>query len=199
MPEQSSSTVLSGSGVVLRAGDDCASRIGRTKDELTGRHVSDFCPPPLVREFLPTLNRHVRERSPFLTAVMLGGSWSMLLFLPRATNGDAIEYECFTEREWRGIDHEVHGITFYKFRYRDLGALATLTQRELEVLKLIGDGLTTKRMSQILHRSERTIQGHRISLGKKLGLGTKADLARVAADAGLPGIQLHNLHRFFVC
>lgn len=196
MQDDSQITVMSTSGVVLRAGDDCASRVGRTRDEVTGRHVSEFCHPALVGEFLPTLTKHATDGSPFLAAVMLGGNWSMFLFRPRQATGDTLEYECFTERDWRSIEYEVNGIPFYKFRYRDLGPLATLTQRELEVLKLIGDGLTTKQMSQILHRSERTIQGHRISLGKKLGCRTKADLARVATDAGLPGTQLHQLNRF---
>lgn len=196
MQDHDQITVLSASGIVLRAGDDCASRIGRTKDELTGRHVSEFCPAELAGEFLPTLTRHAADGSPFLAAVMLGGNWSMFLFRPRRVDGDTLEYECFTERDWRCIEHEVHGIPFYKFRYRDLGPLAKLTQRELEVLKLIGDGLTTKQMSQVLHRSERTIQGHRISLGKKLDCRTKADLAHVATDAGLPGAQLHELRRF---
>ncbi len=197
MPDTNEITVLTASGVVLYADDDCASRMGRSKEELKGRHVSEFCPPSLAGEFLPMLEKHAREGTSFLTAVMLGGSWSMFLFRPRRGDGPTTEYECFTERDWRGIDHEVSGIPFYKFRYRDLGPLATLTQRELEVLKLIGDGLTTKQMSQVLHRSERTIQGHRISLGKKLGCRTKADLARISTDAGLPATDLHELHRFF--
>lgn len=196
MPDEREITILSASGLVIRADEDCASRIGRSKKDLTGRHISEVCPPALAGEFLSMLERHARDRTPFLTAVMLGGSWSMFLFCPRSTNGDSVEYECFTERDWRGIDREVSGVPFYKFRYRDLGPLATLTQRELEVLKLIGDGLTSKQMSQILHRSERTIQGHRISLGKKLGCRTKADLARVAADAGLPATELRHLRRF---
>ncbi|MCL4222416.1 MAG: hypothetical protein KJZ65_13715 [Phycisphaerales bacterium] len=196
MPEQREVTILNASGLVIRADEDCASRIGRSKEDLTGRHLSEFCPPDLAEEFLSTLEKHARERTPFLAVVMIGGIWSMFLFRPRSDNGTDIVYDCFTERDWRGINLEVNGIPLYKFRYRDLGPLARLTRRELEVLKLIGDGLTSRQMSQVLHRSERTIQGHRISLGKKLGCRTKAELARIAADAGLPAMKLDQLGRF---
>ncbi|MDX2145914.1 MAG: helix-turn-helix transcriptional regulator [Planctomycetota bacterium] len=70
-------------------------------------------------------------------------------------------------------------------REQDRGPLAALSQRELEVLKLVGEGLTSPSIARRLHRSVRTVEGHRNSICKKLGLSSNADLVRVAIHAGL--------------
>jgi DNA-binding NarL/FixJ family response regulator len=66
-----------------------------------------------------------------------------------------------------------------------LGELDVLSPRELEVLALLGQGLTIKEIAKILFRSEKTIGRHRDSIGAKLGLSNKVDLAEVARRAGL--------------
>jgi len=67
----------------------------------------------------------------------------------------------------------------------DLGELDTLSPRELEVLALIGQGLSTKRIAEIMHRSVKTIGNHRLSLGHKLKKSNKVELALMAREAGL--------------
>ena len=67
----------------------------------------------------------------------------------------------------------------------DLGVLDTLSPRELEVLALIGQGLSTKRIAEIMHRSVKTIGNHRLSLGHKLKKSNKVELALMAREAGL--------------
>lgn len=66
-----------------------------------------------------------------------------------------------------------------------LGPLEVLTARELEVLALIGQGLSAKEISKVLHRSVRTIEGHRMSLGRKLDIDDRVKLAEIARQAGL--------------
>lgn len=66
-----------------------------------------------------------------------------------------------------------------------LGDLAQLTKREIEVLALIGQGLTAKEIAAIMHRSVKTIENHRISLGTKLQKSNKVELAMIARSAGL--------------
>lgn len=58
--------------------------------------------------------------------------------------------------------------------------LERLTDRELEVLRLIAKGLKTGEVAQHLHRSVNTIEAHRASLKRKLGVSTGAELARLA-------------------
>jgi DNA-binding CsgD family transcriptional regulator len=70
-------------------------------------------------------------------------------------------------------------------RVQDPGLLGVLSDRELDVLKLVGDGLSSGEIARRLHRSVRTIEGHRKTIGEKLGFSRATDLVRVAIRAGL--------------
>lgn len=63
--------------------------------------------------------------------------------------------------------------------------LESLTNREREVLGLIGQGLSLAEIADRLYRSQKTIQTHRLSLGRKLGASNRVELARFAIQAGL--------------
>lgn len=57
----------------------------------------------------------------------------------------------------------------------------TLTDRELEVLTLIGQGLERREIAEALSLSPKTIDTHRINLQEKLSLDGSASLRRYAA------------------
>lgn len=61
----------------------------------------------------------------------------------------------------------------------------SLSSRELEVMKLIASGLTNTEIAEELTVSPRTVESHRASIQRKLLIRTRAELARVARDAGL--------------
>jgi DNA-binding CsgD family transcriptional regulator len=65
--------------------------------------------------------------------------------------------------------------------------LAALTDRELEVLRLIGRGLKTGDIARQLRRSVHTIDTHRANIKRKLGLKTSGDLVRAAVAMGPAG------------
>lgn len=67
----------------------------------------------------------------------------------------------------------------------DLGLLDILTPRELEVLALLGQGLSLKEIAGTLFRSVKTVDNHRAALGKKLAINDRIKLAEVALRAGL--------------
>lgn len=67
----------------------------------------------------------------------------------------------------------------------DYGALADLSKRELQVLALIGEGLSTAQIAQRLGRKSKTVEWHRSSIGRKLKVGSKVELVRLANGAGL--------------
>lgn len=73
-----------------------------------------------------------------------------------------------------------------------LGPLGALTARELEVLTLIGHGLSTPDIARALHRSPRTIEGHCDAIRSKLDGASRVQLAEFARRAGL---QLEDSHR----
>ncbi len=62
-----------------------------------------------------------------------------------------------------------------------------LTQREVEVLRLIALGHTSVEIARQLHLSPRTIETHRAHIHRKLGLVTRAELVRYALRRGLVG------------
>lgn len=74
---------------------------------------------------------------------------------------------------------------FVESEVADLGPLEPLSGRELEVLALVGQGLTLKEIASVLHRSFKTVDNHRQAIGAKLKLEDRVALAEVARRAGL--------------
>lgn len=60
-----------------------------------------------------------------------------------------------------------------------------LTSRQREILQLIAEGHTTKQIAALLHRSEKTIEAHRIRLMNQLDIHDVAGLVRYAIRIGL--------------
>lgn len=65
--------------------------------------------------------------------------------------------------------------------------LAGLSDREREVLILIGAGHTNQEISDALSISKKTVDKHRANLMKKLNVPSRAALIRLAVDHGLGG------------
>jgi two-component system response regulator NreC len=61
----------------------------------------------------------------------------------------------------------------------------TLTLREQEVLRLAAEGKTTREIADMLHLSVKTIEKHRSSMMRKLGLQSLPDLIKYAIRKGL--------------
>ncbi len=57
-----------------------------------------------------------------------------------------------------------------------------LSDRELEVFRLIGQGLTTSQIAHQLHRSVNTVESHREKIKNKLALKTAGELSRSAVQ-----------------
>jgi len=60
-----------------------------------------------------------------------------------------------------------------------------LTQREREVLKLIGEGYKNKEIADYLCISIKTVEKHRANIMQKLDLHTASALAAYAVERGL--------------
>ncbi len=64
----------------------------------------------------------------------------------------------------------------------------SLTPREREILSLIAEGDSLSDIARKLHRSLKTIETHRLSLGRKLNATNRVELARIAIASGLVSI-----------
>ena len=60
-----------------------------------------------------------------------------------------------------------------------------LTDREREVLQLLALGYGNQEIAGRLHLSPRTVETHRANMMNKLRIASRADIVRVALEAGL--------------
>jgi DNA-binding NarL/FixJ family response regulator len=60
-----------------------------------------------------------------------------------------------------------------------------LTKREIEIIKLIADGLTSQQMADRLFISPRTVETHRANLMKKVGVKNAIELVKKAQQLNL--------------
>lgn len=61
----------------------------------------------------------------------------------------------------------------------------TLTQREKQVLKLVGEGYTSKEIADMLYISPKTVEKHRANLMNKLNIHNISELTSYAINKGL--------------
>ncbi len=73
----------------------------------------------------------------------------------------------------------------------DLGPLNALSDRELEILALMGQGYRPKDIAEKLCRSISTINRHRESIGEKLDINDRAELIRLTDLAVLQPSDIH--------
>lgn len=60
-----------------------------------------------------------------------------------------------------------------------------LSARELEVIRLVADGWSNKSIGQQLSLSSLTVKNHLARIGRKLGVGDRAQMVAIACRAGL--------------
>lgn len=68
---------------------------------------------------------------------------------------------------------------------RPASRLDLLTPREIEVLRMIGKGMSRTEIAQATHRSAKTIDNHRAAIMEKLQIHDRVELARFAIREGL--------------
>lgn len=75
--------------------------------------------------------------------------------------------------------------TEFSIRPTDAVLMSQLTEREIEILRLISDGLSNKEIGDKLFISHRTVDTHRTNLMKKLDVHNIAGLIRFSIRNGL--------------
>lgn len=69
-------------------------------------------------------------------------------------------------------------------------AYGALTPREQEVMRLFAEGLNSKKISEKLYISPKTVENHRSNILGKLGLHSTMEMIRYAAKLGLIDVDL---------
>jgi DNA-binding NarL/FixJ family response regulator len=93
--------------------------------------------------------------------------------------GDALLAPRITRRLIEQYSHRPEGVP------RDDRALAVLTDREREVLALVGRGLSNKEIAERLYMSPATAKTHVVRTMSKLHAGDRAQLVVIAYETGL--------------
>lgn len=180
------------SGELIYANDQ-AARIfvdARSKAaDFVGRSMWSVFPDAWMRERVEIARRMYQTGRPTLVRTVWLGYQVLSWIYPLDLGGeeDAARVLVISRRVPAGGFEATAGgdVELVESRMVRLGELDVLSPRELEVLALVGQGLSIKEIADTLHRSEKTVQNHRDSIGSKLGLTNRVKVAEVARLAAL--------------
>ena len=166
--------------------DDLVAHVRRTKAdvvlmdiEMPGADVFEAihdlrhrCPD--VRAIL--LSAHVRDQ--YLDSAFSSGAWGYL------TKGDSPD-EVIDGIRRVALGESVVSPDVMARRRPEGSRLAKLTAREKQILRMIANGMSRTEIAERLCRSPMTIDNHRKSILKKLGIHDRVELVRYAIAEGL--------------
>ncbi len=157
---------------------DASSYFGPVLDRSSGvRHVRD-----LRDERIEFVQRAISERRPLLVRYLSRGVRMETVIHPIEGLVEGWPAVLLISRE--GIS-DPGDLEVVESAFVDLGRLDVLTNRELEVLALLGKGMQIGEIGQALFRSPKTVEKHRAAISRKLGVASRAELARLVQRAAL--------------
>mgnify|MGYP006428247073 CR=1 FL=1 len=165
-------------------------------DNIVNRHLSDFLPNDFVEERMAILRQVAEDHKPRLIRSIWRGYQHLAWVYPLDADGEEEHTEAPVDRllvitrrtAERGDELESPRQNAYEFVHAevgDLGPLEVLSRRELVVLALLGQGLTLKEVAERVHRSLKTVQTQRDSIGRKLNVRNRSELQEIILRAGL--------------
>ena len=180
---------------------------GRTAVRLVG----ELSPNVVIMDVtMPDLNgveatRQIVGQSPDVKIIALS-MHSDTLFVTEMLRSGASGYllkDCAFEELSRAINAVVAGKTYlspsisgvvvddylHRLSKADFSDSQVLTDREREVLQLMAEGKSTKRIALKLHISVKTVETHRRQIMNKLDIHTVAELTKYAIRKGLTSLE----------
>lgn len=161
---------------------------GRTVEEVEGTLLQDHEPRAFFEERSRRMSEMAREgRHGVFRDIWQGRQIIVHIRQLGPMPGDPMHYMLVMPVETTGVtaplenDHTL----WVDPEHQDLGRLALLSQRELEVLAYVGKGLTAAEIAKSLHRSQETVVSHKAALMRKLHCENALQLALIAQRAGL--------------
>lgn len=177
-------------GLLMYRNPAAAKLFGMTRDvdDPVGRNIREWGPPGFAQERIDLMSKLVREGKDGLVRDIWQGE-QLLTHLRLLPPQSGQEFRMFLTVHERAHGpkraDEFPGVVFHDGQTQDLGSLALLSPRELEILALVGEGLTAAQIAAKVHRSEETVNTHKAALLRKLGCQNATQLALVAYKAGL--------------
>jgi DNA-binding NarL/FixJ family response regulator len=118
-------------------------------------------------------------------------SGARAFILKRASDTDLVDALRIVSRGGSYLSPQVSDRLLSRIQKGDLeskpavAALENLAPRELQVLRLVADGKTSKEIAVILDLREHTVRSYRKTMMKKLGVNNVAGLTQLALATGL--------------
>ncbi|MBY0313578.1 MAG: LuxR C-terminal-related transcriptional regulator [Phycisphaerales bacterium] len=163
----------------------------RGSADAQGRLITDFVPAPAGEERRDLVRRSLELGRPVVFNELWNGLELHGVILPMDPIGDAPAARptiaALIIRHGTALPGatDPQNAEVVQTHHSDLGPLAELSRRELEVLAFIGAGLTNHEIAKRIYRSDKTVEWHRSQLGAKLNVSTRVELAKIAHRAGL--------------
>ncbi len=186
-------SLLDADGRWVFANEQTASFVGRPVSELIGRTMAELLPEDFADERLSVVRRVMQTGQCVRVVTRLLGSRMECAYRPLRASPTSPLLVLATGRmipvaagsaPASASSREVGGNTV-ELSTRESLKIDSLTPRECEVLRMVGEGLSTQQIAERLFRTVKTVEAHRASLGRKLGVTNRVQLALVAIQAGL--------------
>ncbi len=174
-------------GSVAAASSAWLRDIGRSTEGEPPARITDALPASVASELLSHTADCRRSGRPVTVDTVIDGTRCLIALRPTGPAGEQAPVLTTWVRR-PPEDHPALRDALPASAEDDTGPLSKLTSRELDVLRLIGYGLSTADIAKVLHRSVKTIEWHRVALGNKLGVTNRVELARIAIRTGLTGL-----------
>ncbi len=176
-------------GRFLFVNDHAAQRMGTTAGSLIGRLITDVFPGRMGEERLGLVRQACKSDRPLRVEGVTSGH-SLRTVLRCMGDGDARRVLAVT---LHGSAATVPGGPDQRYEpvqllTSDAGVLERLSRRQLEVLRLIGEGNTDEQIAARLGIAVKTVTAHRGALARRLGKSGRLELARFALERGLASV-----------
>ena len=184
--------VVEPDGTIVFANWLAAQWATRPAHELVGRNLRELWDEAFARERIDLVREAATTGRPITVDGMIQGRWVRMVVRPfpfDQLNRRRVLLVSRVATPADPVKTPADDQSVVRARVDDSGALSQLTNRELQILCLIGAGLSTQQIAKKLHRSVKTVEWHRVSLGNKLGANNRVELARIAIGAGIVDSQ----------
>ncbi len=176
--------IMQADGTIVYANDEINRIIrGSGTENPTGRLLHEVFPEEFVAERMMIIEQVLQSGEPAVLRHIVQGFQVETVMQAMARPEGANMVVVITRHGDSGA--EAQGYRVVDSALADLGPLNVLTPREVEVLALIGKGMRISEIARVLYRSPKTVENHRASIGRKLGVTRRMELARLAYQAGL--------------
>ena len=177
--------IVTADGMIEYVNDAVASLYDASQKPFVGRRLSELFHPEFVEERLELIARALETRKPIVVDHLFRGRPISATIFPLDDAGEQVGRALVVSRHASPHDPPVKEFERVRSRVMDLGPLAKLSQRELEVFVLLGHGMSVPEVAARLKRSPKTIEQHKAAIGRKMGDSTLSGIARAVAQIGI--------------